>query len=93
METVTARLTVITADTLLDDTLNANYSLANIQVFINTVTAGFEDVDNISIEPKSLSTTYNTISNAGMIGLIVVAVLPLGILIVGVVRWMRRRKL
>ena len=92
-ETVTARLTVITADTLLDDTLNSNYSLANIQVFLNTVTAGFEDVENISIEPKSLSTTYNTINNAGMLGLIVVAVIPLGILIVGVVRWMRRRKL
>ena len=92
-ETVTARLTVITADTLLDDTLNSNYSLANIQAFLNTVTAGFEDVENISIEPKSLSTTYNTINNAGMLGLIVVAVIPLGILIVGVVRWMRRRKL
>ncbi len=92
-ETITARLTVITADTLLDDTLNSSYSLANVQVFVNTVTAGFEDVENISIEAKSLETTYNTISNAGVLGLVVVVLLPLSILIVGVVHWMRRRKL
>jgi ABC-2 type transport system permease protein len=65
----------------------------NLQLFVNNLTAGFDDTTAISIPAKSLAVTYNTITNAGLWGLIFLAVLPLGVLIAAFIRWNRRRKL
>ncbi|MCD8086952.1 MAG: GldG family protein [Clostridiales bacterium] len=92
---ITSRFTVYSCAALLDDDINASYgdSIVNLQVFMNNLTAGFEEVSSISIASKSLEVTYNTSTNAGMWSLLYVAVLPLACLALGFFRWMKRRKL
>ncbi|MCD7917066.1 MAG: GldG family protein [Clostridiales bacterium] len=92
---ITSRFTVYSCAALLDDDINASYgdSIVNLQVFMNNLTAGFEEVSTISIASKSLEVTYNTSSNAGMWSLLYVAVLPLVCVALGFLRWMKRRKL
>lgn len=91
----TSQLTVFSTDSLIDDSINAQFSgsVANLTVFMNTVADGFDDVTHISIEPKSLQTPTNTVSNAGLWSLIYVAALPLLFLGLGFFRWFRRRRL
>lgn len=90
-----SRLTVYGCATLLDDSLNESYgsSIVNLQIFINNLNAGFEDVSSVSVSAKSLSTTYNTVSNGGLWGLLYLAVIPLAVIVVAFVRWWRRRRL
>ncbi|MCD7918628.1 MAG: GldG family protein [Clostridiales bacterium] len=94
-EEIVSRFTVYSCAMLLDDDINASYgdSIVNLQVFMNNLTAGFEEVSTISIASKSLEVTYNTSSNAGMWSLLYVAVLPLVCVALGFFRWMKRRKL
>lgn len=91
---VTASLTVCTAS-LIDEDIATQFgdSVANLTVFMNTVTSSFTDVSNISIEAKSLETPTNTVSNAGLWGLLFLAVLPIIVLALGAMRWWKRRKL
>jgi ABC-2 type transport system permease protein len=93
--TTQSRFTVYSCSVLFDDDLNSQYadSIVNLQLFVNNLTAGFDDTTAISIPAKSLAVTYNTITNAGLWGLIFLAVLPLGVLIAAFIRWNRRRKL
>ncbi|MCD8368473.1 MAG: GldG family protein [Clostridiales bacterium] len=94
-EEITSRFTVYSCPILLDDDVNSSYgdSIVNLQVFMNNLTAGFEEVSTISIASKSLEVTYNTSSNAGLWSLLYVAVLPLIFVVLGFFRWMKRRKL
>ena len=90
----TARLLVVSADTLLDDTLASSFpSLRNLDVFMTALTAGFDDVSNISIAPKSLTATYNTVNNVNLLGILCVIVIPGVFLVGGFVLWVRRRRL
>lgn len=90
----TAQFTVCTSS-LIDDNITSQFgdSIANLTVFMNTITSGFEDVSNISIDAKSLETPTNTVAAPGLWGLVYVAVLPVLCLALGVVRWWKRRKL
>ena len=88
-----ARFTVITADTLIDPQVTEAFStLENLTLFTNAVSANFEDMENVAIEPKSLEVTYNTMRHAGVISMIVIFGIPAVILIYGFLRWMKRRK-
>lgn len=89
-----ATLTVCT-ESLTSDSIAQQFgdSVANLTVFVNTITTSFPDVSNISIEAKSLETPTNTMTNAGLWGMLFVAVLPLTVLIVGGFRWWTRRRL
>ncbi|MCD8335018.1 MAG: GldG family protein [Clostridiales bacterium] len=93
--TITAQFTVLTSESLVNDDITDSFgdSIANLTVVMNTITSGFEDVSNISIDAKSLETTYNTVNNAGLWSLLFLVVLPIAVLIFGFVRWFRRRKL
>jgi ABC-2 type transport system permease protein len=90
----TSHLTVVSSS-LIDDDIVGQFgdSVVNLSVFMNTITSGFEDVTNISIEAKSLETPTNTVSNAGLWSLLFLAVLPLTCLGLGIARWWKRRKL
>ncbi|MCD8189692.1 MAG: GldG family protein [Clostridiales bacterium] len=94
-ETVTAQFTVLTSETLVNDDITSSFgdSIVNLTVVMNTITSNFEDVSNISIDAKSLETTYNTVTNAGLWSLLFLVALPIAVLIFGFVRWFRRRKL
>ena len=88
------RMTVIGSTSFLDgDILSQNPSLANQTLFVNALTAGFDDVSNLSIPSKSLAVTYNTIQNPGLWSTAYIVVLPIGILLCGFLFWLRRRKL
>lgn len=88
-----SRLTVISAGSLIDSQITDTFTqLENTTVFMNAISSNFDGVQNISIEPKSLSTEYNTVQHAGMFSLLVIFGLPLLILISGFVVWFRRRK-
>lgn len=88
-----ARLTVITSCNLIDESITKSYTtLENNILFMNAVTSNFEEVNGISIAPKSLATTYNTVQNVGLSTLIVIVGVPVAILISGFVTWLKRRK-
>ena len=67
--------------------------MSNLNVFMNVVTADFEDVTNISIPAKSLEVTYNTIQNAGLYGMVFIFLIPVVVLVAGLLVWTKRRKL
>ena len=93
LEETTGRLTVISAESLISSDITDRFSnVANAEVFMNVVTDGFEDVSNVSIASKSLEITYNTVMAPALYSSIFLAVIPLGLLVWGVVIWMRRRK-
>ena len=88
------RLTVFGSTSFLDGALlTQNPSLANQTLFLNAVTAGFEEVSNWTIPAKSLTVTYNTVQNPALLSSVYVLILPIGILLAGFVFWLRRRKL
>ena len=90
---MTSRLTVISAGSLIDPQITDTFTqLENTRLFMNAVTANFEGVQNISIEPKSLQVEYNTVQYAGLLSLLVVFGIPAVVLIGGFVIWFRRRK-
>lgn len=89
-----ARLTVFGTPSMTDDNLNSTFTnLANLDIFMNAVTANFEDVQNVSIPAKSLEVPYNTVTNGGMWGILFILVIPIAVLIAGLLVWLRRRKL
>lgn len=87
------RLIAISVESLVDETLVTAYSgMSNLTLFMRAATDAFEDVSHITIPAKSLTTTYNMVSNVRAWGLLYVIIIPLGVLVGGFVYWMKRRK-
>ena len=92
-EEAESRLTVISAGSIIEASITDTFTtLENTTLFMNAVTANFDGVENISIEPKSLAVEYNTVQHAGLFSLAVIIGLPLLIVISGFVVWFRRRR-
>ena len=92
-ETLESRLTVISAGSLIDQSITDTFpQLENTQLFMNAVTANFEGVQNLSIEAKSLGVEYNTVQHAGLFSLLMIFGIPAVVLIGGFVVWFRRRR-
>lgn len=88
-----SRLTVISAPMMIDSQLTDTFTtVENLTLFMNAVTANFDDVENTAIEPKSLAVTFNTVQYAGGFSLLMIFGVPVIILIFGFARWMKRRK-
>ena len=88
-----SKLTVLASGSLIDSQVTGAFAnLDNLTLFMNMVTANFDEVENLAIESKSLSTTYNTPLHTGSISMVTIFVVPLAILVLGFVVWMRRRK-
>ena len=60
---------------------------------MNALTAGFDDMETISISSKSLTVTPNTVRNPTLWTLVFVIILPVALLLGGFLHWLRRRKL
>lgn len=88
-----AQLTVVASDSLISaDITDQLTTLDNLTLFVNSVMNNFDDVENVAIEAKSLSVEQNTPVHAGAISLVIIFVIPLAVLVIGFVAWMRRRK-
>lgn len=87
-----SRLTVYGSNMLIDEQITSSFSsLENLTLFTNSVTASLDNADNISISPKSLEVSYNTIAHPGPFSILVVFVIPVGLIIGGFIVWFRRR--
>lgn len=90
----TAAMTVIGSPSLIDDSLNKNFTnLVNLELFTNAVTANFSDVTNVSIPSKSLQITYNTVTHGGTWGILFVLIIPILTIGIGLTVWLKRRRL
>lgn len=88
-----SRLTIVSADSMIDSQITDNLSsLDNLKLFMNTISANFDDVQNVAVEPKNLAVTYNTMRHAGMLSLVVIFGMPMAILVFGFAGWWKRRK-
>ena len=88
-----SRLTVIAGTSLIDAQITDSFpTLENTKLFMNVVTANFDGVENVSIEPKSLTVERNTVQHGGVFSILLIFILPLAILIGGFIVWFRRRR-
>ena len=88
-----SRLTVYGSNMLIDEQITSSFSsLENLTLFTNSVTASLDNADNVSISPKSLEVSYNTIVHPGPFSILVVFVIPVGLIIGGFIVWFRRRR-
>lgn len=88
-----SRLTVLGAGSMIDANVTDTFStLENLTLFMNVVGANFGEDASISIEPKSLEVTYNTVQYPGLFSLLVIFGIPVIVLGFGFVTWLRRRK-
>lgn len=89
----TAQLVVFTTTHLLNDSfVGSGTVLDNMTIFMNALTNNLDNVENISIEAKSLETTYIVVNDAIFWGALYVVVIPLTLIIIGLVTWMKRKK-
>ncbi len=92
-QTKETRLIVISSANMIDSQLTETFTtLENTTLFMNAVTANFDGVENLSIEPKSLAVQYNTIQHVGLLSLFAIFGIPLVILAGGFTVWFKRRK-
>lgn len=92
-QTKETRLTVISSANMIDSQLTETFTtLENTTLFMNAVTANFDGVENLSIEPRSLAVQYNTIQHVGLLSLFAIFGIPLVILAGGFTVWFKRRK-
>lgn len=88
-----SRWTVFGGNMLIDEQVTSSFSsLENLTLFTNAVTENLDDADNISISPKSLEVSYNTIAHPGIFSLLIIFVIPLAIVIGGFIVWFGRRR-
>lgn len=77
-DTKTARLTVLASASMISsDITDQLTTLDNLTLFVNSVTENFDNVNNVAIEAKSLSTETNTPMHAGAFSILVIFIIPL----------------
>ena len=93
-DNIFTRLTVFGSASLTDTGITSSFTnLDNTNLYVAAVLAGFDDVSAISIAPVSLTVPMNTVTTAGLWGLLFILVIPAVLVVCGFVRWMRRRRL
>ena len=93
-EDTEAKLIVFSSETLLDEQVDSMVSGGNSTMFLNVMSQLVDHENTVSIEPKSMSTKYLTVSAGSAIfwGILTIILLPLFLLITGGVIWFGRRK-
>ena len=88
-----SRLTVYGSNMLIDAQVTESFStLENLTLYMNSVTANLDSADNISVSPKSLQVTYNSIAHPGIFSILIIFVIPFMVIAGGFVVWFRRRR-
>ena len=93
-EDTEAKLIVFSSETLLDEQVDSMVSGGNSTMFLNVMSQLVDHENTVSIEPKSMSTEYLTVSAGSAIfwGILTIILIPLFLLITGGVIWSGRRK-
>lgn len=93
-EDTEAKLIAFSSETLLDEQVDSMVSGGNSTMFLNVMSQLVDHENTVSIEPKSMSTEYLTVSVGSAIfwGILTIILLPLFLLITGGVIWFGRRK-
>ena len=88
------QLVYVSTAGLLDDTMNGAVSAGNYDFFMNAISWMNGETTSVSIDSKSL--TYDslmvTAGSANMWGIVLIAVIPIAVLLLGAVVWIQRRK-
>lgn len=94
LEDKEATMVVFGTYQIFTEDTDAMVSGANLQMFTNTVSAFVDHEVSISIPVKNYEVSYLTVkqTDAVLIGLITIVIMPLGCLIAGFVIWFRRRR-
>lgn len=88
-----SRLTVFGSNMLIDEQVTSSFSsLENLTLFTNAVTGNLDNADNISISPKSLEVSYNSIAHPGPFSILIIFIIPLALIVGGFVVWFKRRR-
>lgn len=88
-----ARFTVFGTNSIMDSSITQTFpTLDNMTLVMNAMTGGLSDVQNVSIEAKSLGVSYNTVKHADAFSLLVIFGIPLAVVGAGMYVWMKRRK-
>ncbi len=86
-------MTVYSCVLLVSENVTAYFpNMSNNTIIMNNINLYFDGASDISIPSKSLQITYNTINSARLWAAVFIIVLPVLILAVGFVNWLRRRK-
>ncbi|MDO4291953.1 MAG: Gldg family protein [Eubacteriales bacterium] len=90
----TAQLIVYSSSFLFTDSANQYTMNNNLTLFTNAVSAMAGESESISIPAKSYETSYVTVPAASAIrlGILFMGVIPVGLLVCGIVIWVRRKK-
>ena len=93
-EDTEAKLIVFSSETLLDEQVDSMVSGGNSTMFLNVMSQLVDHENTVSIESKSMSTEYLTVSAGSAIfwGILTIILFPLFLLITGGVIWFGRRK-
>lgn len=93
-EDTEAKLIVFSSETLLDEQVDSMVSGGNSTMFLNVMSQLVDHENTVSIEPKSMSTEYLTVSAGSAIfwGILTIILIPLFLLSTGGVIWFGRRK-
>ena len=88
-----SKITVISAGSMIDPGITDGFTgLENTTLFMNVLNSHFDDVKNISVEPKSLLVEYNAVRYPGIFSLLVIFGIPAVVLVSGFIVWYKRRK-
>ena len=90
----TTQLIVFSTPYLTEESFVSNYNISNVDIFLNSIGYMCEHETSISIDTKSMDVETVTPSAAtvSMQSILFVVLLPAGLLIAGIVVWLRRRK-
>ncbi|MCC8104445.1 MAG: GldG family protein [Clostridiales bacterium] len=88
------KIAVFTSSTLVNDSANSMVSGGNYQLFVNTLSWACDQESSVSVPSKSVSVEYLTLTSASISfwSIIAIAIIPGGLLIIGLSIWLSRRK-
>ncbi|MCD7840836.1 MAG: GldG family protein [Lachnospiraceae bacterium] len=88
------KIAVFTSSTLVNDSANSMVSGGNYQLFVNTLSWACDQESSVSVPSKSVSVEYLTLTSASISfwSIIAIAIIPGGLLIIGLGIWLSRRK-
>lgn len=90
----TTQIALFSSENMFTDSANQMVSGANLAIFSNTLSTLVDHEETVSIPVKSYDSDYLAVPQASfiLIAVITVVVLPFGLLIAGILIWLRRRR-